>query len=368
MSSRVFHISPRSKPGNDIILKLERLMEEEFSQFFLEKNLIAIKLHFGETRGWGYIHPKFVRCIVNQIKKHGCKTFLTDTNSVYLGSRSDAVSHIETALTNGFDYTVANAPVIIADGLKGKSSIKVDVKLKHLPQADIALEISHVDGIVCLSHFKGHELCGFGGAIKNIGMGLASKSGKLAIHSTVTPYIKKECIGCGICRKYCIGNAIYLKDGRAYINEERCVGCAQCIISCPNGYIKIRWNESTQNVQEKICEYSYGILKTLNIPMIFLNFLIHITPDCDCCNHTDAPICPDLGILVSSDIVAIDQASVDIINKTQGIPNTALNGKYAGGIDKFRALHPEIDWEPQLAYAAKIGLGNRKYELIALPD
>lgn len=369
MASKVYHISPRTKADNDLMINLERLFEtEDFSKYLLAWNLVAIKLHFGERNGWGYIHPKFVRRIVNQAKRYGCKPFLTDTNSVYLGSRSEAVSHIQTALTNGFDYTVSNAPIIIADGLKGASSFEIEVGLKHYQKVKMALEISQADGMICLSHFKGHELCGFGGAIKNVGMGLASRAGKLAIHSTVTPYIKKDCIGCGICKKSCIGEAIYLAEGRAYIKSESCIGCGQCIISCPHGYIKIKWDESAQNAQEKICEYAYGVLKALKIPSIFLNFLIRITPQCDCFDHTDAPFSPDLGILASTDVVAIDQASVDLINQNQGIPNTAINGKYGSGVDKFRALYPDIDWQVQLAYAEKIGLGSRKYELIAYPD
>jgi len=369
MASKVYHISPRSKAENDIMVNLEKLLEqEEFSRFLLSWNLVALKLHFGERGGWGYIHPKFVRRIVNQAKRYGCKPFLTDTNSVYLGSRSDAVSHIQTALTNGFDFTVSNAPIIIADGLKGASSFEVDVGLKHYQKVKIALEISHADGMICLSHFKGHELCGFGGAIKNVGMGLAARAGKLAIHSTVTPYIKKDCIGCGTCKGFCVGDAIYLAEGRAYIDSEKCIGCGQCIISCPQGFIKVRWDESAQNAQEKICEYAYGILNTLRIPTIFLNFLIHITPQCDCFDHTDTPICPDLGILVSTDAVAIDQASVDLVNQSQGIPNTAIKGKFGSGVDKFKAIYPDIDWEVQLAYAEKIGLGSRQYELKSFPD
>ncbi|MBN2374097.1 DUF362 domain-containing protein [bacterium] len=368
MASKVFHISPRSKASLHIMSSLERLLEHsEFSQFLDVWNLVAIKLHFGEEDGWGYIHPKFVRRVINQVKKHGGKPFLTDTSSVYVGSRSDAVSHIQTALTNGFDYIVTGAPVIIADGLKGSSSIEVETGLGHYKKVCIASEIAYSDGMICLSHFKGHELCGFGGAIKNVGMGLAARKGKLSIHSKVTPYIKKECTGCGTCKRYCASGAIYLEGGRAYINAERCTGCGQCIINCPNGCIKIRWDESAKNVQEKICEYAYGIIKSLGIPAFFLNFLIHIAPDCDCCDHTDASICPDLGILASTDVVAVDQASVDLINKSQGIPNTALGGKHGAGTDKFRIIHPEVDWEVQLAYAEKIGLGSRQYDLIPFP-
>ncbi|MGA1843776.1 MAG: DUF362 domain-containing protein [bacterium] len=368
MASPVYYIDPRTRSNHDIMVNLERLLEMDvFSSYFLLWNLVAIKLHLGERGGWGYIHPKFVRKVVNQAKRYGCKPFLTDTNSVYVGGRSDAVSHIQTALINGFDYTVSNAPIIIADGLKGASFISVEVGLKHFRTAKIALEIAHVDGIISLSHFKCHELCGFGGSIKNIGMGLAARAGKLAIHSTVTPYIKKECTGCGTCKKFCIGDAIFLAEGRAYIDSEKCIGCGQCIISCPNGFIKIKWDESAQNAQEKICEYAYGVLKTLAIPTFFINFLIHITPQCDCFDHTDTPICPDLGILASTDVVAIDQASADLVNQSQGIPNTALNGKFKSGVDKFRAVYPDIDWEVQLEYAERIGLGSRKYELIPFP-
>jgi len=209
-------------------------------------------------------------------------------------------------------------------------------------------------------------------AIDIFNEGLAKYSATSVKYPQAVPLVyainKDYCIGCGICKKSCIGEAIYLAEGRAYIKSENCIGCGQCIISCPHGYIKIKWDESAQNAQEKICEYAYGVLKSLKIPTIFLNFLIRITPQCDCFDHTDAPFCPDLGILASTDAVAIDQASVDLINQSQGIPNTAISGKYGSGVDKFRAIYPDIDWQEQLAYAEEIGLGSRKYELITYPD
>ena len=365
MTNKVYFIDIRSSKSRNIFEKVSSLLDHpEFSEKLQWDNLIPIKLHLGERSGWAYIHPKFVQSLVEKIKSKGGKPFLTDTNSVYIGGRSDAVDHLETAIQNGFSYSVVKAPIIIADGLKGENFSKVQVNLQHYQEVHLASLVTSAKKILCLSHFKGHELTGFGGALKNIGMGLASKAGKLSMHSTVSPYINKGCVGCGRCVSECPGKAIYLEDNRAWIDPEKCIGCAQCLPACPNKNIKIRWDESVQNVQEKICEHVYGVTKALNISVLFINFLINVTPDCDCCNHSDVPIVPNMGILASTDPVAIDQASVDLINSAEGIKRSALKKGFEKGGDKFRGIHAKADWEIQLDYGESIGLGKRKYELI----
>ncbi|MGA1875212.1 MAG: DUF362 domain-containing protein [bacterium] len=364
-TARVYFIDLHSSARKNIFQKVASLLDiPDVKESIQWDDLLPIKLHFGERGGWAYIHPKFVACLVDKVKQFGGKPFLTDSGSVYIGSRSEAVSHLETAVSNGFAYSVVGAPIIIADGLRGEGGYKVAVNLKHYRQVEIASLIPAVRGMICLSHVKGHELTGFGGALKNMGMGLASRAGKFSMHSTVTPYINKGCRGCGRCITYCPGKALYLKDHRAWIDQEKCIGCAQCLVSCPSGNIRIRWDESIQNVQEKICEHVYGITRALHIPVVYINFVMNVTPDCDCYNFSDVPIVSNLGILASLDPVAIDQASVDLVNSSEGVKRSALKSGFRKGEDKFRGVHAKADWSIQLSYGEDIGLGTRTYELI----
>ncbi|HAV43153.1 TPA: 4Fe-4S ferredoxin, partial [bacterium] len=224
------------------------------------------------------------------------------------------------------------------------------------------------DSLIVLTHFKGHGLTGFGGTIKNVGMGLTDKIGKCKMHTDTGPIVEEErCQGCGLCLKWCASEAINLYNEVVKIDQAKCVGCGQCLVSCSNKAIRIDWNAvSSRVVQERICEAALAVLKERKA--LFLNFLMDVTPDCDCCPHSDAPIVPDIGILASRDPVAIDQAGVDLVNSTAGLKDTALKINLESGEDKFRGLHPQVSWEIQLEYAEAIGLGSREYELIALRE
>jgi hypothetical protein len=369
MKPKVYFIDLRVRQEQNLFDKLELLLNTGgLKDLIGNQALVALKLHFGEQGNLSYIHPRLVRCVVDLVKACGGQPFLTDTNSLYVGTRSDAVRHLHTAHKNGFGLCMQDAPLIIADGLRGADAVKVEINQQHYKTVDLAMQICQADAMVCLTHFKAHELTGIGGAIKNVGMGLAARSGKLSIHSTVIPYVAKNCISCGTCIQYCPSGAISLSgpEGRATMNNELCIGCGQCLISCPEGHIHVRWDESVQNVQEKICEYAYGLLKVKKLPAIFINFITQVTPECDCYSHSDAAIVPDIGILASLDVVAIDQASADLVNRAPGLQGTALKGAYKPGGDKFRSLYPKIDWAIQLDYGEKIGLGTRGYELLKL--
>ncbi len=371
MKSKVYFIDLRAKQKQNLFYKIEQLLNTAGIKSLVTKQaLVALKLHFGEDGNLSYIHPRLVRCMVDIVKSCGGLPFLTDSNSLYVGSRSNAVCHMHTAHKNGFGISMQDAPVIIADGLRGADAVTVEINQRHFKTVDLAQQVCQADAMLCLTHFKAHELTGIGGTLKNIGMGLAARSGKLSIHSTVTPYIAKECIACGACVAYCPANAISLTgpDGRASIKAETCIGCGQCLISCPEHHIHIRWDESVHNVQQKIVEYAYGLLKVKGLKSLFVNFITNVTPECDCYSHSDASIVPDIGIVASSDPVAIDQASADLVNKAPGLMDTALKGAYREGGDKFRSLYSHIDWTIQLEYGEKIGLGNRQYELVKLAD
>ena len=367
MAHPVYFLDLKASPKENRLERIGRLLDQvPFSKPLVKNNLVAIKIHFGEKGNTGYVKPIYVRPVSDKIRAWGGKPFLTDANTLYVGTRSDSVSHLQTALENGFSFTTVRAPLVIADGLKGKSTIRVPIHQKIFKSVSIAADIIDADAIVSVAHFKGHELSGFGGTIKNLGMGCASREGKLSQHSNIAPKVaRKKCIGCAECISHCAQAAIELQDDKSVINPEKCVGCGECILICPQGAIQIQWNESTV-FQQKMVEYTFGVLKNKKGRALFLNFLTDISPACDCYGHSDRPIVRDIGILASTDPVAIDQAAVDLVNNEPGNQDSALTKNFKSGEDKFRGVYPKIDWEIQLQYAEEIGLGTRKYELVVL--
>lgn len=366
--NKVFFSDLRSTPKENILDKLTRLLVEAgINKKVRPRSLVAIKLHFGEKGNTGFIRPIFIRRIVDKIKELGGFPFLTDTNTLYKGSRCNSVFHILTAIENGFAYSVVNAPIIIADGLRGLSSAKVKIGQEIFKTVDLGKEIIEADVLIGVSHFKGHELTGFGGTIKNIGMGCASRYGKLEQHSGLSPKInKKKCIGCGECVAYCAADAISVKNKKAVINPEGCIGCGECIVICANSAINVQWSKDIPLLQKKMVEYAFGVIKEKEGSALFINFLTQVSPTCDCNQYTDASIVPDIGIIASTDPVAIDQASADMVNQQTALSSSPLKVNVRPGEDKFRGLFPDIDWGFQLDYAQKIGLGNRDYELVKI--
>jgi hypothetical protein len=320
--------------------------------FIKENSFVALKIHFGEIGNTAYLKPENVRPLIDKVRAFKALPFLTDANTLYKGTRSDAVNHLLTAYKHGYDFKDIGVPVIIADGLTGKESIQVPVNLKHFKEVKIAASACHADSIIVLTHFKGHELTGFGGSLKNVGMGLGSRAGKQMMHADVRPEVNKEkCTACGCCIKWCPTSAIKLMHKKAEIDKSKCIGCGECIASCNFGAIAISWAGSPASVQEKMVEYFYGVWKDKKDKMVFFNFLTDISPNCDCYGWNDPPIAPDIGLLASYDPVAIDQASVDLVNDR------------SGSKDKFREIYPDVDWSSQLSYAESIGIGRRNYEL-----
>lgn len=372
-TSEVYFMNTRATFSESTLTKLNHL----FKQINLKINkndIVAIKLHFGEPGNVSFIRPVWVREVVKWVKNLGGQPFLTDTNSLYSGLRSHSVDHIKTALSNGFDYACVQAPIIIADGLRGEAGVRVElsshktqdtsqeINYKHFQYVEIAQAAMEADVIIVLSHFKGHALTGFGGALKNIGMGLATRAGKYKMHINTTPSIKEGCKKCKLCLKWCAGKAIILKSQGPEIIAKKCLGCGQCLIVCPQKVFKIDWSAVSKTVfQERIVEFAAGALlnkkRASTSGTCFFNFILNVTPDCDCCPHSDANIVQDVGILASWDPVAIDKASVDLVNQQIGLGQR--NGLKVGE-DKF----PTANWKVQLDYAEKLGLGSQDYRLI----
>lgn len=364
--SRVYFTDLRTNPKRNLLNKVEDLLDRiKVKDRIKKNNLVAIKMHFGEKGNTAYLRPVFLRTISEYIKRLGGKPFITDTNTLYTGSRSDAISHLATAIHNGFDYASVGCPLVIGDGLRGANGEKVKINGEVLKEVSIASEILNADSMVVVTHFKAHELSGFGGCLKNLGMGCSTREGKLVQHSTVAPKINEQiCKGCRLCTDYCSSDAISVQEKKAFINPEKCIGCGECIIICPHKAIEIQWNESPDLFQKKMVEYAAGALKGKTKKAVFINFLMQISPACDCYPNNDAPIVRDIGILASIDPVSIDAASCDLVNNEESLPNTAIKNILKRGEDKWRAIYPSIDWNIQLDHAERIGLGERMYNLI----
>ncbi|MCK9308578.1 MAG: DUF362 domain-containing protein [Methanoculleus sp.] len=347
------------------VQKIRRLFDAAgFGEVVRPGDLAAVKLHVGERGCDTYLHPLFVRQVVDKVKERQAHPFITDTATLYAGSRADAVRHTVTAIEHGFDYAVVGAPVIVTDGLRGGYWREVPMKGKHFQSVRIAGGILDADSMLVLSHVKGHDLAGFGGAIKNLAMGCAPPSGKAEQHAC-RPLVETEnCVGCGRCVQVCPQAAMTIVEGRAQFNPEHCVGCGDCMRSCETGAIEFDWTTEIGPFLERLCEYALGAVHGKSGRVGYINFLLNITPDCDCVPWSDASIVPDIGILASTDPVAIDHASLDLVNSEPGFTRTHLAENLAPGEDKFKGVWDYTDGGYQISYAARIGLGEEAYRLI----
>lgn len=368
MTSVVYFADLRTGTKENLFDKIGRLMKQcGVSTRIASGDLVAVKIHFGERGNHSFVRPVFVRRVVEELRNLDALPFLTDSSTLYPGERKEAVSALRCAIENGFAYAVVNAPLVMLDGLRGHTSVTVPIKGELLQQVFIGAEIVEADALVAVSHFKCHELTGFGGALKNLGMGCASREGKLQQHSTVGPKVStKQCTACAACFKSCAHEAIAFVEGKAWIDPKRCTGCGRCITACPEKVINVQWNEASDLVMKKMSEYALGALSGKKEKSLFLNFITQVSPACDCYGHSDAPIVNDIGICASTDPVALDQACADLVNQARGNHDTALRSGFEPGGDKFRGVYPDIDWEVQLRHGEKIGLGSRTYELVKL--
>lgn len=335
--AKVYFLNLQKKYRDDFLKMFEKLIALSEGMKIVEKDsLCAVKVHFGEDGNLNFVSPVYVRRLVEIIKKSGARAFLTDTTTLYSGPRFRADTHIELAKEHGFNF----APVIIADGLYGD-------EYEEINDSKIARTFKNVNTIFCVSHFKGHLQTGFGATIKNLGMGCASKGGKLAIHSHSKPAIDAErCTLCLKCFDYCAYRAIKKDNKILKIDYKLCTGCCGCMAICPDQAIEFSWDSASTDIQKGIARYAANLIKGKKI--FYLNFLINISPECDCFHTNEPMISPDIGILASFDPVALDQASYDLVKEP---------------IDH---AHPEVSPIEQITYAEKEGAGEKKYEIKSL--
>jgi len=351
---KVYFIRAKEDEGASAISKkVDRILTESGClNFIKEKELTAVKMTFGEDGNKYFLGPEYVKGVIEKIRRLGARPFLTDTNVLYKGKRTNAVDHLEIARKHGFFK--CGIPVIIADGLLSKNYKRIEINQKHFKSVNIGRDIVDADCLVAVSHFTGHMQTGFGAAVKNIGMGSASRSGKQMQHSHVKPAVKRDqCAFCKDCFEICPVSAITEKDAKAFIAEEVCVGCAECVATCKFFAISITWQEADEILQEKMAEYALGALQNKEGRTAFINFALRIPEECDCWGQKNSIIAGDVGIFASSDPIALDKATVDKVLKEEGC-------------DVFKKAHSSTDWRRQLEYSARIGLGSLKYELVEL--
>jgi uncharacterized protein len=369
LKSKVYFTNLRSKPSQGLLKKLEVLVRKAgIETIDFDHKFVAIKIHFGEPGNMAYLRPNYAAHIVKLIRAKGAIAFLTDCNTLYYGRRSNAPAHLEAAFENGYNPFATGCPVIISDGVKGIDYRDIELNMELCKSAKIGSAVADSDIIISLNHFKGHEMTGFGGALKNIGMGCASVGGKLFLHSGSSPEIYEDCCtGCRVCEKYCNYGAIKVgKDKIAHIDYEKCTGCGQCIAVCQYDSARVVWQNSSDLVSKRVSEYAYAVLK--DKPSFHINFIIDVSPDCDCWGFNDYPIVPDIGIAASFDPVALDQASADMVIAAPAQPGSRICENHdqgdMKGSDKFSMTHPDTFWQAGLEHAENIGLGTRKYDLI----
>ena len=369
MVSKVYFADLRADGHENLQQKLTRLMKTAgMGDIDFRDKFVAIKLHFGEPGNLAFLRPNWARTVADFVKERGGKPFLTDCNTLYVGGRKNALDHMDSAMLNGFNPMTTGCQIIIGDGLKGSDEVEVPVVGgEYVKNAKIGRAVMDADVFISLTHFKGHEEAGFGGCLKNIGMGCGSRAGKMEQHNAGKPHVaQKHCIGCGQCRKICAHGAPIIENGKAHIDHDKCVGCGRCIAVCPKNAVQINWDETTINLNRKIAEYTKAVVD--GRPCFHISLVIDVSPNCDCRPENDMAIVPNVGMFASFDPVALDMACVDAVNAQTPLRGSAADDEHAKAHvhDHFQRLHPDTNWRSCLEHGEKIGIGTREYELIKI--
>jgi uncharacterized Fe-S center protein len=353
MPENVYFIEASDNEKDEILCERLRglIQAEDLLGCIEDKDITAVKTHFGESPELGYARPLYLKMLGDVLKSKGGLPFLTETSTLYKGNRDNAIKHIAHAHAQGFDVASTGMPIIMADGLFGDEEYDVAIHGKMYKSVHIAALFAKCNALVAVSHFTGHLAAGFGATLKNLGMGCASRKGKMEQHSTAKPKIvKKKCTGCGVCAKWCPESAITLVDELAVITAKKCIGCGECLAMCRFDAVKYNWGATYEDLQRKVVEHALGVHSVFQGKSLFINILTRISKDCDCMGHTYKKITPDIGILVSRDPVAVDAAALDLVEKRAG--------------KVLSQLAYDIPYRVQLDYAKELNFGNQKYTLI----
>ena len=369
--AKVYYSDLRCRPGVSLLDKLKKLIRRAgIGEIDFDHKLVAIKMHFGEPGNLAFLRPNYAKAVADVVKELGGVPFLTDCNTLYPGRRKNALEHLDAAYENGFTPLSTGCQVIIGDGLRGNDDVEVPVAgAEYIQTAKIGKAIMEADVVISLSHFKGHEQTGFGGAIKNLGMGCGSRRGKMEQHAEGKPKVKaSRCVGCRKCTTQCAHDAISFDDeGKASINWNRCVGCGRCIAVCNTDAIRAGNDCAMEELGCRMAEYAKAVVD--GRPQFHISLVIDVSPYCDCHGENDVPILPDVGMFASADPVALDQACADACLRQQPIPGSHLDEQlrregFCDHHDPFINSMPDTDWRVCLAHCEKIGVGSRTYELI----
>lgn len=372
--AKVYYTDFRAKIGEGLPTKLKRLIKAAgIGDIDMDGKFVAVKMHFGELGNLSFLRPNYARAVVDVVKEFGGVPFLTDCNTLYPGSRKNAIEHLYCAWENGFTPMTVGCPIIIGDGLKGTDDIEVPVEGgEYIDKAKIGRAVMDADIFISLSHFKGHETTGFGGAIKNIGMGCGSRAGKKAQHMNGQPEIDHElCRGCRACLRECANDGLSFDEStrKMSINTQNCVGCGRCIGACNFDAIAFANYAATKDLNCRMAEYTKAVIQ--NRPNFHVSLIVDVSPNCDCHAENDAPILPNIGMFASFDPLALDQACVDACLKAAPLPNSQLaeameKEDFCDHHDHFENTTPNSEYKTCLAHAEKIGLGTRDYEIVVV--
>ena len=369
--AKVYYSDLRCRPGVSLLDKLKKLIRRAgIGEIDFDHKLVAIKMHFGEPGNLAFLRPNYAKAVADVVKELGGIPFLTDCNTLYPGRRKNALEHLDAAYENGFTPLSTGCQVIIGDGLRGNDDVEVPVAgAEYIQTAKIGKAIMEADVVISLSHFKGHEQTGFGGAIKNLGMGCGSRRGKMEQHAQGKPKVKaSRCVGCRKCTTQCAHDAIaFDAEGKASINWNKCVGCGRCIAVCNTDAIRAGNDCAMEELGCRMAEYAKAVVD--GRPQFHISLVIDVSPYCDCHGENDVPILPDVGMFASADPVALDQACADACLRQQPIPGSHLDEQlrregFCDHHDPFINSMPDTDWRVCLAHCEKIGVGSRTYELI----
>lgn len=325
-----------------------------YADCFRKSDFTAVKVHVGEDENNTYVPAPCLKGLVDELRTLGVKPFVTDTSTLYTGRRHNAIDHTALATERGFGVEGLGVPFIAPDGLFGTAETAVRIGCELNEEVSIASDIVRCQSILSVAHFTGHCATCAGATIKTLGMGCASRKGKMRQHASLKPHVAGEtCTRCGECHRHCPADAITLDTIQAHIDQDKCIGCAECVAVCRFGAVQYDWAQENEVLQKHVAEHALGAVRGKEGRAVFLNFVLSITKDCDCFGMADmATIVGDIGIMASADPVAVDKAAVDAVEARGGRTLAELIG------------NERLDWNHQIEHAVKIGLGRADYELI----